>query len=143
MGGCKSGRWDSNPRRPAWEAGILPLNYARTATSIIDEDPAIGNDLTVHVVMKDRGQDARNRHHPTAQRPLESAHHGRRVAAIVLAWHRRNHRRDRGSYPVEPGHLLWREQARPCAVFVAWVVHPIRFRQSLFGRPIFGNFGRV
>jgi hypothetical protein len=25
-----SGRWDSNPRRPAWEAGILPLNYART-----------------------------------------------------------------------------------------------------------------
>ena len=25
----KSGRWDSNPRRPAWEAGILPLNYAR------------------------------------------------------------------------------------------------------------------
>ena len=24
-----SGRWDSNPRRPAWEAGILPLNYAR------------------------------------------------------------------------------------------------------------------
>ena len=28
-GGRKSGRWDSNPRRPAWEAGILPLNYAR------------------------------------------------------------------------------------------------------------------
>ncbi len=25
----KSGRWGSNPRRPAWEAGILPLNYAR------------------------------------------------------------------------------------------------------------------
>ncbi len=25
----KSGRWDSNPRRPAWEADILPLNYAR------------------------------------------------------------------------------------------------------------------
>lgn len=24
-----SGRRDSNPRRPAWEAGILPLNYAR------------------------------------------------------------------------------------------------------------------
>ena len=24
-----SGRWDSNPRRPAWEAGVLPLNYAR------------------------------------------------------------------------------------------------------------------
>src|SRR5712691_2129611 len=24
-----SGRWDSNPRRPAWEAGILPLNYSR------------------------------------------------------------------------------------------------------------------
>src|ERR1019366_2827809 len=25
-----SGRRDSNPRRPAWEAGILPLNYSRT-----------------------------------------------------------------------------------------------------------------
>src|SRR5205823_12321606 len=25
-----SGRWESNPRRPAWEAGILPLNYSRT-----------------------------------------------------------------------------------------------------------------
>src|ERR1039458_2313676 len=24
------GRRDSNPRRPAWEAGILPLNYSRT-----------------------------------------------------------------------------------------------------------------
>src|SRR5437016_1854696 len=24
-----SGRGDSNPRRPAWEAGILPLNYSR------------------------------------------------------------------------------------------------------------------
>jgi hypothetical protein len=27
--GYDSGRRDSNPRRPAWEAGILPLNYAR------------------------------------------------------------------------------------------------------------------
>src|SRR5437588_1189928 len=27
--GAKSGRGDSNSRRPAWEAGILPLNYAR------------------------------------------------------------------------------------------------------------------
>src|SRR5215813_13253722 len=26
-----SGRRDSNPRRPAWEAGILPLNYSRAA----------------------------------------------------------------------------------------------------------------
>lgn len=25
----KSGRWDSNPRRSAWEADILPLNYVR------------------------------------------------------------------------------------------------------------------
>ena len=25
-----SGRWGSNPRRPAWEADILPLNYARS-----------------------------------------------------------------------------------------------------------------
>ena len=30
------------------------------ATSIIDEDPALGNDLTVHVVTKDRGQDAQD-----------------------------------------------------------------------------------
>ena len=29
----QSGRWDSNPRRPAWEAGILPLNYARSRYS--------------------------------------------------------------------------------------------------------------
>ena len=26
-----SGRRGSNPRRPAWEAGILPLNYSRLA----------------------------------------------------------------------------------------------------------------
>src|SRR5712692_565399 len=26
-----SGRRGSNPRRPAWEAGILPLNYSRSA----------------------------------------------------------------------------------------------------------------
>ena len=25
-----SGRWESNPRRSAWEADILPLNYARS-----------------------------------------------------------------------------------------------------------------
>jgi hypothetical protein len=25
-----SGRWGSNPRRSAWEADILPLNYSRT-----------------------------------------------------------------------------------------------------------------
>src|SRR5262245_19771563 len=24
-----SGRWDSNPRQPAWKAGALPLSYAR------------------------------------------------------------------------------------------------------------------
>ena len=28
-----SGRRDSNPRRPAWEAGILPLNYSRAFLS--------------------------------------------------------------------------------------------------------------
>ena len=31
-----SGRRDSNPRRPAWEAGILPLNYARKHCIIKD-----------------------------------------------------------------------------------------------------------
>jgi hypothetical protein len=25
----KSGRWDSNPRLPAWKAGTLPLSYTR------------------------------------------------------------------------------------------------------------------
>src|SRR5262249_13331990 len=30
-----SGRPDSNRRRPAWEAGILPLNYGRPATPIL------------------------------------------------------------------------------------------------------------
>jgi hypothetical protein len=26
---CWSGRWESNPRHSAWEADVLPLNYAR------------------------------------------------------------------------------------------------------------------
>src|SRR6201997_5007136 len=26
---CWSGRWESNPRHTAWEAVVLPLNYAR------------------------------------------------------------------------------------------------------------------
>src|SRR6266446_6208819 len=30
-----SGRPDSNRRRPAWEAGILPLNYGRPAPPIV------------------------------------------------------------------------------------------------------------
>ena len=30
-----SGRRDSNPRRPAWEAGILPLNYSRRSNDLI------------------------------------------------------------------------------------------------------------
>src|SRR5216117_1116014 len=30
---AQSGRPDSNRRRPAWEAGILPLNYARKSSS--------------------------------------------------------------------------------------------------------------
>ena len=25
----ESGRWDSNPRHPAWKAGTLPLSYTR------------------------------------------------------------------------------------------------------------------
>src|ERR1035438_2571003 len=39
-----SGRPDSNRRRPAWEAGILPLNYSRvplfSATSLSGKDLA-------------------------------------------------------------------------------------------------------
>src|SRR3990167_3583427 len=38
---CWSGRPDSNRRRPAWEAGILPLNYARPILLIIRPLPAI------------------------------------------------------------------------------------------------------
>ena len=39
-GACKllkrwSGRRGSNPRRPAWEAGILPLNYSRTSANLL------------------------------------------------------------------------------------------------------------
>src|ERR1700733_9302135 len=29
-----SGRWESNPRHTAWEAVVLPLNYARARRSI-------------------------------------------------------------------------------------------------------------
>src|SRR6202012_5446316 len=29
-----SGRWESNPRHSAWEADVLPLNYARAARRI-------------------------------------------------------------------------------------------------------------
>src|SRR5215208_5334445 len=28
-----SGRWELNPRQPAWKAGTLPLSYARLCTS--------------------------------------------------------------------------------------------------------------
>src|SRR3977135_4359703 len=31
----QSGRRGSNPRRPAWEAGILPLNYSRSGDFLI------------------------------------------------------------------------------------------------------------
>ncbi len=31
-----SGRWDSNPRQPAWKAGALPLSYSRKVESILD-----------------------------------------------------------------------------------------------------------
>ena len=31
---CWSGRWESNPRHAAWEAAVLPLNYARDGDQI-------------------------------------------------------------------------------------------------------------
>ena len=31
---CWSGRWESNPRHSAWEADVLPLNYARDFTHL-------------------------------------------------------------------------------------------------------------
>ncbi len=37
----KSGRRDSNPRRPAWEADILPLNYARIIARIFFSNKSI------------------------------------------------------------------------------------------------------
>ena len=30
-----SGRWESNPRHSAWEADVLPLNYARVRIRIV------------------------------------------------------------------------------------------------------------
>src|SRR5690349_9264071 len=41
-----SGRRDSNPRRPAWEAGILPLNYSRffTSTTAVYHTPPLSAD---------------------------------------------------------------------------------------------------
>ena len=32
-----SGRWGSNPRHPAWEAGVLPLNYARAPAGFLEK----------------------------------------------------------------------------------------------------------
>ena len=31
-----SGRWDLNPRQPAWKAGTLPLSYARLFRNFLD-----------------------------------------------------------------------------------------------------------
>src|SRR5215470_709005 len=39
-----SGRPDSNRRRPAWEAGILPLNYGRPAPPILLTPPSLRTD---------------------------------------------------------------------------------------------------
>src|ERR1700726_1519282 len=35
-----SGRWESNPRHSAWEADVLPLNYARAFTRIAKRNGA-------------------------------------------------------------------------------------------------------
>src|SRR5437762_5353158 len=42
-----SGRPDSNRRRPAWEAGILPLNYGRPADLILLQRHIVGSDQLV------------------------------------------------------------------------------------------------
>ena len=52
-----SGRRDSNPRRPAWEAGILPLNYSRTGvnsshSTSIRRNPAVASPKTLTVSNK-------------------------------------------------------------------------------------------
>ncbi len=45
-----SGRSDSNRRRPAWEAGILPLNYARTRNVLqLYELTARGQSVSIRV----------------------------------------------------------------------------------------------
>src|SRR5207248_9842773 len=41
-----SGRPDSNRRRPAWEAGILPLNYGRLTSPILLRDAGPRRRLT-------------------------------------------------------------------------------------------------
>ena len=46
----KSGRSDSNRRRPAWEAGILPLNYARTRNALqLYELTAWGQSISIRL----------------------------------------------------------------------------------------------
>src|SRR5881628_170278 len=40
-----SGRPDSNRRRPAWEAGILPLNYGRPAPFILQRSTTVASAL--------------------------------------------------------------------------------------------------
>ena len=46
----ESGRSDSNRRRPAWEAGILPLNYARARIALqLYELPAWGQSVSIRL----------------------------------------------------------------------------------------------
>ena len=43
-----SGRRGSNPRRPAWEAGILPLNYSRNGNQLIyNKQTFITDNITI------------------------------------------------------------------------------------------------
>lgn len=39
-----SGRWESNPRHSAWEADVLPLNYARSSAPHIDSSTRVAQE---------------------------------------------------------------------------------------------------
>jgi hypothetical protein len=83
-GGEWSGRWESNPRHSAWEADVLPLNYARAPYSY----PAFrrsgkgvnGNAWRASVLAPGSSSPRRPRRAPWAARPCARRRGGRRSA---------------------------------------------------------------
>src|SRR5947208_5132789 len=56
LGACKllkrwSGRRGSNPRRPAWEAGILPLNYSRNPYESVTSEGSLHSEHQVNTIL--------------------------------------------------------------------------------------------
>ncbi len=46
-----SGRWESNPRHSAWEADVLPLNYARDFSNLDDFASKYSRDLAGNLAL--------------------------------------------------------------------------------------------